>query len=206
MAWIPVKEKLPDKYTNCLITVKDKKMHKNFVIPCEWSYVIDLDTAEIVGEPSFVAMVSIEGKDTYIDYRQDDSIKILAWMPYPQPYDDGFRVIVAGSRTFTDYGFLKKTLDKAFEKHKPTSIVCGEAKGADLLGRRYAEEHGIKVDSYPADWTKNGKAAGYIRNEQMADAADACICFIKNNSAGSTHMAETARKKGLQVRVINCGD
>ena len=124
-------------------------------------------------------------------------------MPVPAPYCDGFKVIIAGSRTFRDYELMKQKLDIAFSKRKPTAIICGEAKGADSLGKKYAKEHRINVESYPADWTKNGKGAGYIRNEEMAENADALIAFWDGKSAGTKHMIKTATDLGLQVRVIN---
>ena len=202
MNWIPITEQLPTEYMDVLVTYKIKKTARNYVTTATWSHFIDLDTAEIVGPQTFTQMENDNGHVIMTDMTQNKDYKILAWMPFPKPYEDGFRVIVAGSRTFTDYDFLKEKLDKAFAKHKPTSIVCGEAKGADTLGRRYAEEHGIQIDSFQADWVTYGKQAGYIRNEQMADNADAAIVFIHNDSAGSKHMINTAKKQGLQVRVI----
>ncbi len=203
MTWTPVAEQLPKDYINLLITVKEKKTGKRYVMSCVWSSVIDLETGEIIGPPTFADLISEDGRMIFVDYQKNKSIEILAWMPYPSPYEDQFRVIVAGSRSFNDYALLKDKLDKAFLKHKPTSIVCGEASGADTLGRRYAEENGIKIDSFPADWNTHGKQAGYIRNEEMAGNADALIAFHVNNSAGTRHMINTAKKMGLQVRVIN---
>ena len=201
MNWIPVSERLPSDLGNVMITVRENQSGMHYVVPCCWSYACDLETGEITGGPSFVELINENGQDIFVDYLKNQSVKVLAWMPYPKPYEDCFRVIVAGSRTFSDYGFLSEKLNKVFEKHKPTSIVCGEARGADTLGRKYAEEHGIQVDSFPADWNRFGKQAGYIRNEEMACEADALVAFQVNNSLGTQHMIDTARKHGLQVRV-----
>ncbi len=81
-------------------------------------------------------------------------------------------------------------------------IVCGMAKGADLLGKRYAEERGFKVKEFPADWNTNGKKAGPMRNTEMANYADALIAFWDGTSSGTGHMIEKAKQKGLKVRVI----
>lgn len=40
----------------------------------------------------------------------------------------------------------------------------------------------------PADWTTYGKKAGYIRNEAMAEKADAVIVFWDGKSPGAGHM------------------
>lgn len=113
-----------------------------------------------------------------------------------------FRVIIAGGREFNDYELLSTKCDFFFSNRRPTAIVCGEARGADTLGKRYAKEHGIPVRSFPADWNTYGKKAGYIRNEEMAQNADALIAFWDGKSPGTKNMIELAQKKGLAYRVV----
>lgn len=115
-----------------------------------------------------------------------------------------FRVIVAGSRDFCDYELMKSKLDKLLARYDPQdlTIVCGEARGADSLGKRYAEERGISVKSFPAEWERYGKSAGYKRNVQMAENADALVAFWDGKSRGTRHMIDIAIDHGLQVRII----
>lgn len=113
-----------------------------------------------------------------------------------------FRVIIAGGRDFNDYGFLREKCDYLFKNKKPTLILCGEARGADTLGKWYAAEREIPYVSYPADWDAHGKRAGYIRNVEMAKNADALVAFWDGQSRGTGHMIEIAGEYGLQVRVI----
>lgn len=110
------------------------------------------------------------------------------------------KVIVAGGRDFSDYNLLSKTLGNL---KKPFEVVCGEARGADALGKRYSIEHGLKVHSFPADWNTHGKSAGYKRNEQMAEFADACVAFWDGHSRGTKHMIDIATRKGLKLLVVN---
>ena len=115
---------------------------------------------------------------------------------------DVFRVIIAGSREFNDYQLLCLTMDKLLVNIKvPIVVVCGMARGADSLGKRYAEEKGFYVDEHPANWRKFGKAAGYIRNEEMAMNADALVAFWDGKSRGTEHMINLANKHGLMVRI-----
>lgn len=52
-----------------------------------------------------------------------------------------FKVIVAGGRDFDDYPMMVQYLDFVFSETKEDiEIVCGMARGADSLGKRYAEE------------------------------------------------------------------
>lgn len=116
-----------------------------------------------------------------------------------------FKVIIAGTRTFSDYDLLCRKCDEFLQKQTQTHsivIVSGTARGADRLGERYAAEHGYSVERYPANWNVYGKAAGYIRNSDMANASDALICFWDGQSRGSGHMIDLARKKGLSVRIF----
>ena len=57
------------------------------------------------------------------------------------------------------------------------------------------------VAYFPADWDKYGKAAGFIRNEQMAQNADALVVFWDGKSRGTKNMIELAAKYKLKVRI-----
>ncbi|MFE4571376.1 DUF2493 domain-containing protein [Paenibacillus chitinolyticus] len=115
------------------------------------------------------------------------------------------KVIIAGSRTFSDYEMLKRKLDSllTLQPRNEIVIVSGAAKGADKLGERYATEKGYRISSHPADWDRHGNSAGYIRNEEMAKEANALIAFWDGTSKGTKHMIDLAKKHGLQVRVIS---
>jgi hypothetical protein len=115
-----------------------------------------------------------------------------------------FKVIIAGGREFGDYNLLNlKCRQFLLTNYKPTDIeiVSGKARGADRLGEQFAEQYGIKVAEFPADWDL-GKAAGYIRNKDMAEYADALIAFWNGSSRGTMHMINLAKEKGLAVRIV----
>jgi YspA, cpYpsA-related SLOG family len=84
------------------------------------------------------------------------------------------RVIIAGGRSFTDRLAIAEAIDAS--GFSITECVCGGARGADMLGALVCHEAGIPVRLFPADWDTFGKAAGPIRNRQMAEYADALIC------------------------------
>lgn len=113
-----------------------------------------------------------------------------------------FRVIIAGGRDFTDYDYLEKAMDSLLSnKNGDIVIVCGMARGADTLGEKYAKARGYEVRYFPAEWEKYGKSAGYRRNEQMAQNADALVAFWDGSSRGTAHMIDLAKKYNLQIRV-----
>lgn len=115
-----------------------------------------------------------------------------------------FRLIIAGGRDFKDYTLLRSTVDKLLQnklRKEKIVIICGMAKGADMLGARYAQERGYKIRYFPADWDKYWKRAGPIRNEEMAKNADALVALWDGKSPGTRNMIETAEKYNLAVRI-----
>ena len=120
------------------------------------------------------------------------------------------RLIIAGDRRFRDYVKLCSAMNDLYAKgYHPNVIVSGGAKGTDTLGERWAREHHVMVARFPAEWNKYGKAAGPIRNKQMAEYAAAgndgvLLAFLSPESKGTKHMVETARKtSGLSIIVVN---
>lgn len=80
-----------------------------------------------------------------------------------------------------------------------TEVVSGDADGADKAGEKWAKKHRIPVKKFKAQWWVHGKSAGYKRNIEMADYADAAIIFIRDNSKGANHMLKIARQKNLRL-------
>lgn len=107
------------------------------------------------------------------------------------------RTIIAGSRTVTDYETVKKGIESI--AIPITVVLCGEAKGPDKLGKYWASENNIPVESYPADWEKHGKGAGFIRNIEMVKNADVLIAFWDGRSKGTEHVIKQAKKYNLKV-------
>ena len=119
-----------------------------------------------------------------------------------------YRVIVAGGRDFQDYELLKEQINKAiaYFKLSQIEIVSGGCRGADILGEKYASENGYPVKRFIAQWDKYGKAAGAIRNKEMAEyvsASDGClIAFWDGKSKGTKNMIEEMRRAGKHGKVI----
>lgn len=111
----------------------------------------------------------------------------------------GLRIIVAGSRTFHDYPVVQSTLDFIFKYDKPSAILTGGAAGADKLGEIWAEKNSIPIEHHIAKWGEHGKAAGPIRNREMASKANGLVAFWNGESRGTKNMIEEAEKRGLAV-------
>lgn len=112
------------------------------------------------------------------------------------------KVIIAGSRSITDYDAVKRAVaDSGFV---PTEIVSGHQRGVDTLGERWSEEFlGRPAKLFPADWGRYGNyAAGRIRNGQMAAYAQALVLVCDGQSPGSNDMLKAAERHGLKVHMV----
>ena len=107
------------------------------------------------------------------------------------------KLIIAGSRDFTYIS--SPMIDSFLEAHhiyyrNIEQIVSGGAAGADTAGENYANCVDIDVERFPADWKTHGKAAGPIRNKQMAEYADALLLIWDGESKGSANMKKEMQK------------
>ena len=125
-----------------------------------------------------------------------------------------YKIIIAGGRDFDDYDMLKSEMDKYLFEDVGIStatggypdeveVVTGCARGADALGERYAVENGYLVIYFPANWDQHGRAAGPIRNREMAEYAGTCVVFWDGKSRGSKNMIDTARELSLDTHVVS---
>lgn len=83
-------------------------------------------------------------------------------------------------------------------------MIEGGARGADAYGKIWAKNNKVPCTSMPAEWDKYGKSAGYRRNQDMANVAEALIAIRIGGGAskGTTHMINIANAKGLRVYVL----
>lgn len=110
------------------------------------------------------------------------------------------RVLVTGSRTWTDHTTIRTALTAVW--HPATVLVSGACpRGADHLCEQCWTAWGGNIERHPADWTRQHRAAGMIRNQHMVTlGADLCLAFIHNRSRGATHCADLAERAGIPIR------
>jgi hypothetical protein len=113
------------------------------------------------------------------------------------------RILVCGGREFNDSELLWSELDKIVQSVGTLStIISGMARGADTLAVDYALANSLPIRKYPADWDRHGKAAGFIRNQQMLDEGNPDLVVAFPGGRGTADMVRRARKAGVEVRVV----
>lgn len=110
------------------------------------------------------------------------------------------RTIIAGSREIPE-GATVEAIEGCPWKDEIGVVLCGEARGPDRDGATWARAHGLLVESYPAHWNEEGKSAGFLRNQRMADGAEGLMIIWDGTSRGSASMIQMALKRGLRVHI-----
>lgn len=109
------------------------------------------------------------------------------------------KLIIAGSRNLE---VSKDTLNNLFLLFNcwPTEIVSGGCVGIDRCGERYVEDnYMLPLKIFPANWEEHGKAAGPIRNAEMAKYADALLLIWDGESKGSSNMKTNMLKENKPI-------
>jgi hypothetical protein len=114
------------------------------------------------------------------------------------------KLAVIGSRTVTD----SETVFPIIAEYNPSQIVSGGARGADQIGKDYAEKIGLPAIIFPAEWKKHGKKAGYIRNHDIIKNCDHVVAFWDGESRGTLHsigLAKDTYHKPCDVYIFHDG-
>jgi len=116
----------------------------------------------------------------------------------------GYRLLVFGGREWADRPTIGRALRKA-QAQGVATLVHGGCRGADRAAAEAARTLGMTVDAYPAEWERDGKAAGHLRNQRMLDEGrpDYAIGFHTDlaESKGSADMLRRCQAEGLPVHV-----
>jgi len=119
------------------------------------------------------------------------------------------KILVCGSRNFANYELMDTILFPYECEAKDQDIlpeecciVSGGAFGADSLAEKWAKENYWQTEIYKPDWEKNGKSAGFIRNQEMIDAnPNLVVAFWDGQSKGTKHTIDLARKAKIPTLI-----
>jgi hypothetical protein len=115
------------------------------------------------------------------------------------------RVIVTGSRRWSDDTAIYDALQAVHVEHGPCQLIHGDCStGADFYARHWYQLVGRLLgwteQRYPANWA-GGPQAGPERNRRMIEAgADLVLAFPLPEGSGTQHTMRLAREAGIEVR------
>src|SRR3546814_14604888 len=105
-------------------------------------------------------------------------------------------VLVCCGRDFNDVTFVYGTLDGLRRARGCDVVIEGDARGVDRIAGYWARKNRVTELKFPADWTKHGKAAGPIRNQQMLDKGKPDLVLAFPGGRGTADMVNRATQAG----------
>lgn len=106
------------------------------------------------------------------------------------------RVLVCGGRNYRDRDLVFRTLDSLVSI---STLIHGNASGADWFASRWARARGVPQELYPANWRRYGLAAGPIRNQQMLEEGRPDLVVAFPGGKGTFSMVDKAEGAGVRV-------
>ena len=104
------------------------------------------------------------------------------------------RVAVVGSRTFSNLNQVTNILDRLHASIGPFLLVSGGAAGVDQAAEKWAKLRQLETKIFPADWDRDGKKAGVLRNAHIIEHSDLVIAFWDGVSPGTLDTIVRAKK------------
>lgn len=111
------------------------------------------------------------------------------------------RIVVCGSRLSRAFKPVAAVLDSTHETTPIDLLIQGGSTGVDANAACWAQRRKVPCLEVVANWGVYGRAAGPIRNQQMADMRpDLVIAFP--GGTGTADMVRRAEAAGIPVQKI----
>lgn len=112
---------------------------------------------------------------------------------------------VVGIHKFDDHAFVERKLNVALNQLVSglKTFVVTEDRGVAALVRSFAERTDRKCKVYSADWDRNGKQAGYLRNQEVVAASDQLIVFYDGKCPYTKDVIDRAMMARRMLKIIN---
>lgn len=104
-------------------------------------------------------------------------------------------VIITGGRYYAN----REQLHKVLELFDIGVLIQGGANGADKLALEYAKLNSITNITVSANWDRDGRAAGPIRNKAMVKAYPNAVVIAFPGGVGTENCVKEAINNGLTV-------
>lgn len=118
------------------------------------------------------------------------------------------RLVVTGDREWSDEITVAKVLTGMMQLGV-TTLIHGDCRGLDKMAGEWGELLGMKVEKFPAEWTKYGRAAGPLRNQQMINEGHPTIAVAFHNdlkrSRGTKDMVTRLKKAKIKTFLAQTG-
>lgn len=113
----------------------------------------------------------------------------------------GSRKLV-GTKFFPHHPQVVGIIGDFLSRYGATLVVSGGALGVDSTAEFVASMMNIRTEIYRADWDAHGKAAGFLRNGDIAKRVDHLLAItIPGGSSGTKDTISKTLKLGKPVTI-----
>lgn len=113
------------------------------------------------------------------------------------------KLLICGSRNYPLHLDNLEWYIDAIYRNKIDMIITGGARGPDSVAMEWATKNNIECMVFYPDWDKHGRAAGPVRNKEMAQIADEGLAFWDGSSPGTKNTIEEMKKLKKIIRVVH---
>lgn len=108
------------------------------------------------------------------------------------------RIAIVGSRRFPNRQIVA---DYVKSLPKNSTVISGGARGVDTWAEQAAQDLGLPILTFQADWKSLGKRAGPLRNAQIVSQADRVVAFWDMTSRGTLNTLVLAHEENLPIDI-----
>ena len=111
----------------------------------------------------------------------------------------GPKIAFSGGVDYADHKRIWAVLDKVLAKHPDMVLIHGGTpKGAEKAAACWADHRKVTQIAFKPDWTRDGKAAPFKRNDRMLDIVPTGV-IVFPGSGITGNLADKAKKLGIPV-------
>jgi hypothetical protein len=111
----------------------------------------------------------------------------------------GARIAFTGGTDCNNHVRIWEALDKIRAKHPDMVLMHGGSpKGAERIAACWADNRKVAQVVFKPDWTRDGRAAPFKRNDRLLDALPIGVLAFPGSGI-SANLADKARKLGIPV-------
>jgi len=111
----------------------------------------------------------------------------------------GPKIAFSGGTDCNDHQRIWAVLDKVLAKHPDMVLLHGGTpKGAERIAACWADKRGVTQIAFKPDWTRDGKAAPFKRNDRILDIMPTGV-IVFPGSGITGNLADKAKKLGIPV-------
>ena len=111
----------------------------------------------------------------------------------------GTPIAFTGGVDYNDHQRIWKVLDKLRERYPDMVLMHGGARtGADSIAALWARERNVVQVAFKPDFTRDGRRAGFLRNDKMLAGGPAAVVVFPGSGI-SLNLRDKARKNGIAV-------